>query len=531
MKLLLSTFLCLFTLCSFAQITTNSQWTWMKGDNTTDELGVYGTQGVSAPTNKPSARYGSVSWVDGSGNFWLFGGYGQPGGYLNDLWKYNPLNNQWTWVKGDIANGYGIYGTQGIPDPANNPGSRESSISWIDSNGKLWLFGGDGLDESGADGYLNDLWKYDPLINQWTWVNGDNTIDQNGIYGTQGVSGALNSPGGRGSSVSWIDGSGNLWLFGGYGLPAPATGIAYFLNDLWKYNPSTNRWTWMKGNNTTNQYGVYGSKGVAATANKPGARDGSLSWIDGSGNLWLFGGDGFAVNNITQSRLNDLWKYNPSINQWAWISGDNTVDQAGIYGTQGISGASNKPGGRMQGISWKDVGGNFWLFGGEAWTSSGYEDFNDLWKYDLITNQWTWVKGNNLGNQGGTYGTQGIAADNNTPGSRFNAGVSWLDNKGNFWFFGGYGEAINPYFGTLNDLWKLDKDGFVWIGVSNIDWTVGSNWSGGVAPGINNIVTIPAGTPYSPIVLNGKIGNCKDITIQAGATLTIEPTGTLNISH
>ncbi len=36
---------------------------------------------------------------------------------------------------------------------------------------------------------------------------------------------------------SWIDSSGNLWLFGGYGYDS--TGTVGKLNDLWQYSPTT----------------------------------------------------------------------------------------------------------------------------------------------------------------------------------------------------------------------------------------------------------------------------------------------------
>jgi len=63
-------------------------------------------------------------------------------------------------------------------------------------------------------------------------------------------------------------------------------------------------WTWMKGDNTPNIAGVYGTQGVANIANKPGGRSLSTSWTDASGNLWLFGGNNF----------NDLWKYDVGTN-------------------------------------------------------------------------------------------------------------------------------------------------------------------------------------------------------------------------
>jgi len=44
-------------------------------------------------------------------------------------------------------------------------------------------------------------------------------------------------PGARSSFSSWIDSSGNMWLFGGYGYDS--SGDLGYLNDLWQYNPST----------------------------------------------------------------------------------------------------------------------------------------------------------------------------------------------------------------------------------------------------------------------------------------------------
>jgi hypothetical protein len=68
----------------------------MSGADQVTQFGSYGIKGIEDPNNHPGSRYGSFSWVDSKGNFWLFGGLGNSNstsGYLNDLWKYNPDTN------------------------------------------------------------------------------------------------------------------------------------------------------------------------------------------------------------------------------------------------------------------------------------------------------------------------------------------------------------------------------------------------------------------------------------------------------
>lgn len=455
------------SLFSTAQITPTSQWTWVKGDNTVNHAGDYGTVGIPAATNKPGSRQAGVTWTDASGNFWLFGGYGYDAiggvGYLNDLWKYTPGSNQWTWVKGDFAiNQAGVYGTLGVSAPGNKPGSRYLSIGWTDASGNMWLFGGSGYDASGFLGFLNDLWKYDPVTNNWTWIKGDNSQNQVGIYGTLGVAAPANKPGGREASVSWKDGSGNFWLFGGNGYDASAAG---YLNDLWKYNPGTNQWTWVKGDNTINQPGVYGTQGTGAAANKPGARYFHTSWKDAAGNFWIFGGNGYDAAS-TFGSLNDLWKYDPGTNFWTWAKGDNIVNMPGVYGVQGVAAPANKPGARYLTITWADASGNLWLFGGNGYDASTTGFLNDLWKYSPSSTQWTWIKGSNTINQTGIYGTQGTPAATNRPGAR-QASHSWIDGTGNFWLFGGFGYDASVT-GYLNDLFKLSPSGVLPVTIFNV---------------------------------------------------------------
>ena len=106
-----------------------------------------------------------------------------------------------------------------------------------------------------------------PARNEWTWECGSNSLNQPGVYGTQGVPSASNTPGPRMWASSWTDVAGNLWLFGGEGVPTPS-GVPANFNDLWKY--SGGEWTWVGGSNQIEQTGVYGTLATPAPGNVPG---------------------------------------------------------------------------------------------------------------------------------------------------------------------------------------------------------------------------------------------------------------------
>lgn len=258
--------------------------------------------------NIPGGRGGPANaWIDKSGNFWLFDGYGYDlagtFGVLNDLWEYS--SGEWTWVGGsDLADQTGVYGTLGTPSASNIPGTRNSGAVWTDTSGNVWFFGGNNTNSSSPGGYFNDLWEYSK--GEWIWIAGSNTIDQSGVYGTLGTSSASDTPGARAFLISWTDSSGNFWLFGGLGYDS--TGTLGNLNDLWKY--SNYQWTWMGGSDLANQLGTYGTTGTSNPSNIPGARWIPVSWIDPQGNLWFFGGHGYDSAG-TVGQLNDLWRYEP----------------------------------------------------------------------------------------------------------------------------------------------------------------------------------------------------------------------------
>jgi N-acetylneuraminic acid mutarotase len=305
----------------------------------------------------------------------------------------------------------------------------------------------------------------------WVFEGGSNASGGGGVYGTLGAAAKANLPGARSGGVSWTDAAGDLWLFGGLGFDSTTT--QGYLNDLWKYAPTSGLWTWVAGANVAGALGVYGVQGVAAAANMPGARQGAVSWTDANGNLWLFGGYQTQTGSVS-GVYNDLWEYAPSSGLWTWVSGSSTVNAAGVYGTLGVSAATNVPTSRAGASSWIDGAGNFWLFGGSTFTASSSTSFGlaDLWKYSPTTNQWTWAGGTQTLNAHGVYGSLGTAASSNAPGARDSASA-WMDANGALWLFGGLGfdsNASNTTPDALNDLWRFDPG----LG-TNGEWT----WVGG----------------------------------------------------
>jgi N-acetylneuraminic acid mutarotase len=408
------------------------------------------------------------------------------------MWKFNPAasetsTDQWAWMgvagsktlSGDYGSAPGVYPTQaGAPAASGlTPGGRESASSWVDKNGNLWLFGGQGEGAGancagGSFGDLNDMWEFNPTAsesstNQWAWMAGSCTPGSNGgqpgVYPKQAGAPAARglTPGGRYAASSWTDSNGNFWLFGGEGYDA--NGNLGELNDMWEFSPSKNEWAWMGGSSTVPLYsgqpGVYGMSGVFGAGYIPGGRNGALSWTDGSGDFWLFGGEGYdALGNY--GYLNDLWEFNPANNQWAWEGGSSAINDIGasvgawpgVYGTLETPAAENIPGGRYEAANWTDSSGHFWLFGGDGYGFSSVGFLNDLWEFNSPTSQWVWMSGSTTPFQSGTYGAQTPPATG-TPGSRIQA-ASWTDSSGNLWLFGGSGRDGNDNQGELNDLWE-----------------------------------------------------------------------------
>ena len=235
------------------------------------------------------------------------------------------------------------------------------------------MFGGNGNSDS-ATGLLNDLWEYDTSaynapgstltgnVGTWVWVAGSSSINQAGAY-----TGTL-APGARVNAATWTDTAGNFWMFGGYGFDGSKN--EGYLNDLGN-TPAVNGYSCRAARPTlANQLGVYGTQGTPAAANIPGARHEAVTWIDLSGNLWLFGGEGEDSMGTTNGILNDLWMYNPTSNQWTWVTGSNVANQTGVYGLNPSVGPVNTTGAAECLRDYLRV--NSGIFPGSRWGATGW---------------------------------------------------------------------------------------------------------------------------------------------------------------
>ena len=359
-------------------VSTNN-WVWMAGSHLIDQVRVYGTRGVFHANNHPGGRHVTGFSSDRDGHLWVFGGETVSGSKRADLWCYNTTEEAWAWIAGNDVDDYeGNFSTYRVYEFYNRPPARAGTTMW---SGILYdiiyVFGGYDY----ASAYRNDLWAYSLQLDNWAWVSGSNLTEVNGFYGPIEDENPSYYPGARAAMSSWITKDGYMWIFGGYG--RDSTGTVSYLNDLWRYNVTTDAWAWMTGSNYTDQAGSYGIKGQYGSFYTPGARSVGASCLDSYGNPLLFGGaTGIGL------RFNDLWQYNQTINQWRWMSGNYTTNVLGNYGTKGITDISSYPGARQAPTIRCGNNGEIWMFGGYGYgttVTSGY--LNDLWIYvplDLV---------------------------------------------------------------------------------------------------------------------------------------------------
>lgn len=156
-------------------------------------------------------------------------------------------------------------------------------------------------------------------------------------YGTLNVEAASNLPPPRGTYTRWQDPNGFFYIFGGVD-----AGLQNYYNDVWKYNTANNRWTWISGSTMPDDPGQYTSECIPGNSALPPSRfENRTARTTGCTNVfWTFGG---TLNSSLSSDFNDLWSFNTQSEKWTWVSGSNTLNALGNYGSMGVPAAGNMP--------------------------------------------------------------------------------------------------------------------------------------------------------------------------------------------
>jgi N-acetylneuraminic acid mutarotase len=280
-----------------------------------------------------------------------------------------------------------------------------------------------GKDANG--GLNNDVWLYDFVLNKYLFMNGNITV--NAASNAQKIIGA------RYNHSMVYHPNGYLIVFGGYGYDIYST--AGLLNDLWQYDFVLNEWAYLSDYQNVKGQFLNPSLGII------GSRCGHSSALLSNGSLIVFAGNGIDYNGIT-GFLNDLWLYNFDTGYWSFLQGNVSCNINGNYSSYIV-------GSRYLHSMVIQPNDSLFVFGGYGCASSGCGYLNDLWQYDFVLRQWTYLNGDKSTDNGGAYSFNGKV------GSRSSHSMVMKSND-TFLLFGGYGFDSILVAGDLNDLWEYN---------------------------------------------------------------------------
>lgn len=381
---------------------------------------------TSTDLNIPHPRMDAVTWADGKGNVYVFGGRGTDEeknvGSLNDLWIWNTQEESWEYVTGERK-----ISKKNLNEFIETPSNRQGAISWVDSKGNFYLFGGN-TDGQGTN--LNDFWQFDIKNRKWLNLNKVQSYNNKNPNVEKGKLTEL-YPGSRSYAASWADRKGNLWLFGGLVFDENIR-ESNTLNDLWKFDISKRKWQWVSGE-TTNEAN---NNENTESRNEPASRSHTAYWLDEENDrLWIYGG--FSSTSHESPNKSDMWYFD--LKKEVWVKQEDFINEekedfifpANVFLKQ------VNPGNRVSPIFWKGRDGTFWLFGGQVVSFNGKIEVDpSLWQFDPKRSLWREVY------------------SSNTP-YVFSGASIFSGDQNTFWLFGGifYDDKRNVHYS--NYMWNL----------------------------------------------------------------------------
>lgn len=308
-------------------------------------------------------------------------------------------------------------------------------VSWDPTGLRLIVSHGTdyGRNLMGAD--ANDLVTYSVTSNTWTEVL------------LQGMDG---SPSPRHyTGLVKAKGSTHV-MFGGEEL---IDGTA--LNDTWEFNAGTNSWAEVR------------------PTRSPSPRAGAAMVADSSGSVWLFGGQSYFGDALT-----DLWRYDSDANTWTEIVPTNSGPSRTV-----LTSAAFQP---SEGL--------LWICGG-AFSHFGDSPTAECWRYSPISNAWSAGPALPSGRMGGAMsaasngslylfggqaagklpladlislpsggGSWAAAGSGTAPSARIAAGM--VDSFNGLLLFGGTTQLNNNRGDPFSDLWRFNVGTQQWLRLS-----------------------------------------------------------------
>lgn len=376
-------------------------------------------------------------------------------------------SGSWTWVSGDSfrdrSNIYSIRGSKGIGSPTNKISGSKSftSFCWKDAEDKVWLLGPSLNPSTGFFDSL-EVWSYNSGSNQWTWEAGyDIKIPVDGsapLSMKNQLYIVLNDDAFSNRYGSWEDNIGNLWFI------TKCYNASSLHNLIVKFDIKTLRLEIVSFNPVNSP--SYGTLHQASSTNWPKVTEYPAGiWVHNS-KVYIFGGSSLSQSLSSLNYPNELWDYNMSTNQWTWHGGD-SLGSYYDFGIKSVSSASNRPLGRLNNPTRWTKGDHLYLFGGARQSPNGKFDtiYNDIWKYNVNTQLWTWVNGDSVPNSEGSYPTKtcNTTDGHSPPKSCFGGSLSNGICNNSFWYYSGiegqvYEEKQSDQRHIRSDLWLYNPD-------------------------------------------------------------------------
>ena len=292
----------------------------------------------------------------------------------------------------------------------NFPSARAVSCMDFITSSHAILFGGRGVGADGKQGFLNDLWLSEDVV-QWGWYAGSNVAGSKGA-----VSGPGTSPSARWKhSCAAHPETKQFVVFGGVGEHPANPNDTAILDDLYVYNEKG--WEFLFGGSHSQVPDFHNEK---PEFRNPGSRSEHAS-VMVENLYYVFGGQSVSLksgNSLEEVMMADLWAFNMTLGNhtWRFVEGSTLGNTHGMYPSAlGTGGPTYGPGARVgAAMTFNQLTNEIFIFGGFGYGyipgEVGY--LNDLWAYNTFHPAWYWLGGSSGLN---TFGSGAVTAASTFP--------------------------------------------------------------------------------------------------------------------